>query len=148
MDITANDFERFISFVSVTENCWLWIGAKDGKGYGIFGVRNTTIRAHRFSYEQLIGIVPKGYLVLHACNNPSCVRPDHLRLGTARANAIHRSMTRNTANTKLSLQNVAQIKMLLKQKGMTYREIGELFNVTPQAIYAIKVKRNYAWLDD
>lgn len=73
------------------EECWLWTAATR-RGYGIFGrsggKRAGSIVASRFAWEITHGPIPAGMLVLHRCDRPACVRPDHLFLGTARENAI------------------------------------------------------------
>src|SRR5690348_13985474 len=65
--------------------CWLWTASTAGKGYGQFGLgrRGAGIAmAHRFSWELHNGAIPEGLAVLHKCDTPLCVRPDHLRIGT------------------------------------------------------------------
>lgn len=63
--------------------CWLWGGAWDQyKGYGRIKVKGVTKSSHRISYEAFKGKIQKGKLVLHLCNTPSCVNPDHLMQGT------------------------------------------------------------------
>jgi len=66
------------------DECWNWLGAinRKGGGYGQFGVRGFIAKAHRVSWELLYGDIPKGLMVLHKCNNPSCVNPSHLYLGS------------------------------------------------------------------
>lgn len=70
--------------------CWVWTAWRDRHGYGhIFrgGHRHAgSVRAHRFSWELHYGAIPNGLHVLHHCDNPPCVRPDHLWLGTQRDN--------------------------------------------------------------
>jgi hypothetical protein len=78
--------ERFWRFVTKTDGCWLWrASSRNENGYGVLGRtgRGTGfVKAHRFSWELHRGPIPVGLLVLHACDVPSCVNPDHLSLGT------------------------------------------------------------------
>lgn len=70
--------ERFWMKVSKTETCWLWLGAKRGKGYGAFALNNRMVAAHVWLWEQENGPVPNGMELDHLCRVHACVRPIHL----------------------------------------------------------------------
>jgi hypothetical protein len=83
--------DRFWAKVNKTDGCWLWTAARQSKGYGVIGIspgygKGYVERAHRVSWELHYGPIPTGMWVLHKCDVPACVRPDHLFLGTQTEN--------------------------------------------------------------
>jgi hypothetical protein len=79
--------QNWWSKVVVGEGCWMWTAGTDRDGYGKFAIGHgkqdqTHTRAHRFAYELLVGPIPDGMVVMHSCDTPACVNPDHLSVGT------------------------------------------------------------------
>ena len=73
--------ERFWSKVDTSGECWIWTACKNNSGYGQFSLKGRPQLAHRISWMFANGDIPPGLCVLHRCDTPACVRPDHLFLG-------------------------------------------------------------------
>lgn len=108
-DIPAATVARFhAKYKADPLGCWLWTGAKIYDGYGIVNLgredgRQRTIYAHRIAYVLAHGPIPAGKpvaVVMHSCDNPSCVNPAHLALGTQRENLMDASSKGRLANRR------------------------------------------------
>lgn len=77
-----NPSDRFWEKVDKSGDCWVWLASKNTKGYGKFSSNGVPVMAHRFSWEQVNGEIPRELVVNHLCENKPCVRPDHLELIT------------------------------------------------------------------
>ena len=103
--------EGFWRHVDKTEPCWNWTANKDRDGYGRLRSYRRDEGAHRVSWELHRGPIPKDAFVLHQCDNPSCVNPDHLFLGNAKDN-MHDCLRKNrrTRTKRLSSSEVTNIR--------------------------------------
>ena len=81
--IGSSEIERFTARVEKSSGCWMWTGAKTSAGYGNFTTADSrNVLAHRYSFEQEHGPIKDGAIILHECDTPACVNPNHLRAGT------------------------------------------------------------------
>ena len=121
--------------------CWLWLGNVNSYGYGRLDKRAER-QAHRLSYLAFKGPIPSKLLVLHSCDMPACVNPDHLPLGTHADNnqdalARCRQIALNGeqhAHSKLTWRAVSQIRSSTE----TVSELARRFNVSRRAIRFVK----------
>lgn len=145
--------DRFWPKVAITSDltdCWEWTAAKDYDGYGIIQIAGRAARAHIYAYTREHGLVPKGMLVCHACDNPSCVNSEHLFLGTPKDNMVDRDTKgrgrccrgEEQGGAKLSWEKVKYIRA---QTGRTRRELANKFGVNIGTIG--KILRNERWLE-
>lgn len=123
--------------------------APNNKGYYyitrvVNGVKTGGIAVHRYVYETYNGKIDEGLVVRHKCDNPSCINPDHLELGTHQDNMddmVKRGRStkgEKSASCKLSDEQVEEIKRLL-ESGMKQVDIAKMYNVSDVTIYYIKV---------
>ncbi len=70
------------------DDCWNWTASKGFFGHGSFWDGTRSVRAHRFSWEQVNGVIPEGFELDHLCKNPPCVNPQHLEVVTRSENIM------------------------------------------------------------
>jgi len=143
--VSAVDWsDRFWSRVhpEALSGCWLWHGKVRHDGYGVLGF-NSKYRAHHVAYEKVNGARLPGTVVMHTCDVPGCVNPEHLRLGTQQENLadMHRK-GRARGNAKLTEEAVLEVRRRLAA-GDLQREIAADMRVTQSAISDIK--RRFRW---
>lgn len=137
--------ERFTAkYVKDESGCWVWTASTAGKGYGQIKVpsQRRQVYAHRVAYELSKGPIPIGRLVCHTCDNPKCVNPDHLFLGSAKDNLQdmkrkdrHLRGDRN-AKAVLTESQVREIRGL-SDTGYRQHELAKRFGVSQMTISRI-----------
>lgn len=116
--------------------CWIWNRYRQRQGYGWVCVKGRYWLAHRLAWEFVKGQVPAGLFVLHKCDNPPCVNPDHMFLGTHQDNCDDKIAKGRMAvgeMVKRVVLNERKVKRIrwLRKRGLDYTRIGELVSCTP-----------------
>lgn len=141
--------EAFRTKVSVeSSGCWVWIAGRVRGGYGAFYDEGRQVRAHRFSYERLVGPIPEGLVLDHLCSNPSCVRPDHLEPVTQRVNVLRSSTTwatRNSTKTHCANGHEFTPENTLDRGGSGWRGCRECGRNRCRVSYARYIEKRRAW---
>lgn len=120
------------SIMRSESGCWLWQRAKQGRGYGVLQVGTKTMQAHRFAYQELVEPIPAGLFVLHRCDQPLCVNPQHLYLGTDKENLADQ-YARNRRPRKLAAEKVSQV-LYLRAQGQSQDAVASALGVSRQAV--------------
>jgi len=134
--------ERFWSFVERGQGCWEWRGTTKN-GYGLISWAGRQTYAHRLAYELTTGESPAGLEVMHSCDNPPCVNPAHLRVGTHAENQADMARKgraggpglpgERNPNAKLTADKVRELRRL-RSEGWTYRRLATRYGMTRSPI--------------
>lgn len=140
------------AYIPVPESgCWLWEGRTDKDGYGITSYKCKAMKTHRASWIVFRGEIPKGFCVCHKCDNPSCINPDHLFVGTNLDNVKDRDKKNRAATmeksgcTKFKKEDVIKIRNMHKD-GISYNAIGKMFSTSATTIRRIVLRQTWSLL--
>jgi hypothetical protein len=155
MELSQPLIQRFWAKVDKRgpNDCWLWTGARQVTGYGAFNVNGRMRRASRVSWVIAHGPIPPGdhygtMLVCHRCDNPPCVNPAHLFLGTVQDNMLDcRSKGRLRVVLKITDEQAREIRALWLAGGITQRRIAAMYGVRSPVICKIvnRLQPGRAW---
>lgn len=145
-----SEIERFESFIFYSpDGCWYWTGAVSHR-YGYFTFQMQQHKAHRRAYELYIGPITNGLFVCHACDNPLCVNPCHLFLGTAKDNNTDRKLkgrNRDQHGTNHNFARLDETSVIVIREaidaGFKQKDIAKYFRVGFKQISLIKLRKRW-----
>lgn len=145
--MTDKQFINFLKRVCPTPTCWLWEGTINSDGYGSFRLGDRTVKVHRLSYELCYGPIPNSLYIMHKCDNPRCVNPEHLAAGTQKQNMQDAVAKKRIAFgervgcAKLTDQEGREIRDLAKSGLFEQKVIASWYKVAPSTV--ANIKRGY-----
>lgn len=150
--IIGDDKSRFFEKVKKTDNCWEWIPPKNQDGYGNFRVNKKNYRAHRYSYLLHYGVFDLSLKVCHRCDNPGCVNPSHLFLGTVQDNSTdmvmknRQAVGENASRVTLTEEKVRDIVNKFNAGVMDVNVASKKYNITTSHVYRLVKKQQWRHL--
>lgn len=146
------DPNRFWEKIDKSGDCWEWTAGRDTNGYGNAKLNGVRL-AHRISYTLEVGDIPKGMHVLHKCDNPPCVNPEHLYLGTQVENNLDRdnrgrgARGERASTAKLTNEAIPIIRKMLAD-GEATKVVAKRFGVLPHTIRNVKNGKSWTHISE
>lgn len=132
------------------DECWEYVGYRDKGGYGTIWLGETNLKAHRASWEQFIGPIPGGLHVCHRCDNPPCVNPAHLFLGTHADNMEDMKQKGrqargrvNARSADLTDKDIREIRGLYATGDWSGEKLGKRFGIAQQTVSTIVLRQSW-----
>lgn len=146
-----NLITRFNRFVAApdTNGCRNWTGGKTYKGYGVFKFQGKSMGAHKAAAVALYGTVKKGLLVCHKCDNPSCVNPHHMYIGTAKQNqqdCVIRGRKPRVGVPRKLMQTDIPVIRYMRTRGISQRSIAHAFGIADATVRDIEAGKMWKWV--
>jgi len=151
----TTDEERLAFYTKRGRGCWEWTGGKISTGYGLAWTNGgSRVLAHRLSYTLNCGPIPYGMQVLHKCDNPACVKPAHLFLGTQADNVADmeqkgrdHKVGRHGEDNNGAKIDAATVRAI-RASSLVAREAATHFGVSKSLVHAIRQRRLWAHITD
>jgi len=153
----SEESEIFWSRVHKGRTCWEWQAGRTSAGYGLIYFQGSRQLAHRVAWQLEYGPIPEGRCVCHHCDNPRCVRPDHLFVGTHKDNMndMHhkgragdhrwwRQPGRRHHKAKITQQQASEIRLLYATTDKTQRQLASQYGVSQAAIWHVLHGKSWA----
>jgi hypothetical protein len=129
--------------------CWEWTAEITSGGYGMIREGTKKYYAHRAAYTLQVAPIPTGMIILHECDNRSCVRPDHLRIGTHADNMKDKRLKgrgiyvrgEHHPHVKLTTEQVLDIRKVRSSVRISNTKLAKYFNVSPSTVANIVHRR-------
>lgn len=137
--------DRFWEFVSKTDDCWVWTGLLSTKGYGMFSIKGVYLIASRFSWSLHHGPILDDLHVLHKCDTPACVRPDHLFLGTHQDNMEDKvKKSRHYFGERHKAHKLTEFAVReIRDSKMSHSDLAKFWCVNQSVISRIRARKSW-----
>lgn len=127
--------------------CWEWSGARCTDGYGMVVFFGKRWGAHQASYFLNYGEIPHGMLVMHSCDNPPCINPAHLLVGTKRDNSVDAAKKCRSGGQVISLEIALQIRSEYSSGKLNQFELADKYGVTQGNISRIISRERFSYVE-